>query len=65
MPVPSYASGVRDRTVTGSPVFAACRAMAAGWVTAQSLAGQELASSAWAVDSGRRVRFSVQPFARP
>ncbi|MFB7175931.1 helix-turn-helix domain-containing protein [Streptomyces sp. NPDC056254] len=29
-PVPSYASGVRESTVTGSPDFAACHAIAAG-----------------------------------
>ncbi len=50
MPVAAYGAGSSDRTVTGSPARAACRAIAATWATGQGRPGQMIASAAcWAV----------------
>lgn len=47
MPVPAYSGVSRERTVTASPDFAACRAMAAQWATGHSMSGHAMASRAW------------------
>ncbi|MCX4410165.1 hypothetical protein OG840_53900 [Streptomyces sp. NBC_01764] len=46
MPVPAYSSGSSDRTVSGSPAFTACQAIAAAWATGQSTLLQSIASTA-------------------
>ncbi|MFE2698435.1 hypothetical protein [Streptomyces mirabilis] len=46
MPVPAYSSGSSDRTVSGSPAFTACQAIATAWATGQSTLLQSIASTA-------------------